>query len=72
MFRVLRMDLGGDNTKKLFLVILKFLAKFLVIVIARKQVRLCYLSHLEVGHYQNKPKPSDEIKSKKRLNWRVV
>jgi len=27
MFKVLRMDLGGDNTKKLFLVILEFLAK---------------------------------------------
>jgi hypothetical protein len=31
-----------------------------------------YLSHLEAGHYQNKPKPSDEIKSKDKLNWKVI
>lgn len=71
MFRVLRTDLGGDNKKKLFFVILEFPAK-IPLAIARKQVPLCYLSHLEAGHYQNKPKPSDEIKSKERLNWRAV
>lgn len=54
--------LRGDNENAFFLYYY-LLLEFLMIVIMKKQVALWYLSHLEIGYWENKPESNDKGKS---------